>query len=323
MRSFPTFAFGLLTFTVSLTSAGAQRTYKTLDIVQWIGTNGLPAHVENAAACRLPGEDLPADQDTNGNWGFLSEGFQLSIRFEKTAFSNNEPIVASIILRNVSESLLEHVSSKPDKTEFILHNEGGIPVERIDVFRQSATIQQIVMGASRWPLNPGEQRKYKVVLNQLFDLSRPDTYFVTTSRSVPRLVGTGFGEVLSGIATIQIVRAEPSAQTKPEPASLSRSDDTPSRPTDHASRIIEGATAQSAGTPVGLTRTGATILPSVSTTYAPEAGPQPDSSPSRSESGDSHLGVVPSTVRIGAAVLVLLAAATFVWIRFRRFRPHS
>ena len=53
-------------------------------------------------------EEVPSHLDTNGNWGVVGAGFQLSLRFQKPEFRVGEPVVALIHLRNVS-SLLEGV----------------------------------------------------------------------------------------------------------------------------------------------------------------------------------------------------------------------
>ena len=50
---------------------------------------------------KLP-ETLPAAQDTNGNWGEAIDGMQLSTRFRHREFLVGEPIMAVVMLRNLS-----------------------------------------------------------------------------------------------------------------------------------------------------------------------------------------------------------------------------
>src|SRR5208283_2339530 len=49
-------------------------------------------------------ESLPAEEFPEGNWGTVTNGFQLSLRFEKTAFARGEPIVAVLLLRNTTNT---------------------------------------------------------------------------------------------------------------------------------------------------------------------------------------------------------------------------
>jgi len=60
-----------------------------------------PKNIQAAKAAR---ESLPAKDFPEGNWGAVQDGFQLSLRFEKQSFTNDEPIVATVLLRNVTNS---------------------------------------------------------------------------------------------------------------------------------------------------------------------------------------------------------------------------
>src|SRR5215471_9612354 len=58
------------------------------------------------AALKAP-ECRPADQYPNGNWGEVTEGFQLSVRFPTNHYSPGDSVVATVILRNVSTNFLQ------------------------------------------------------------------------------------------------------------------------------------------------------------------------------------------------------------------------
>ena len=51
-------------------------------------------------AARHANESRPAAQDPEGNWGELSEGFLLSVRFQRHTFKVGEPIMATVLIRN-------------------------------------------------------------------------------------------------------------------------------------------------------------------------------------------------------------------------------
>src|SRR5215472_4660471 len=63
---------------------------------------------EQIKQARHAKESRPAKEDPEGNWGAVNEGFQLSIRLSKSTFTNGEPVVATIILRNVHDKPLTY-----------------------------------------------------------------------------------------------------------------------------------------------------------------------------------------------------------------------
>jgi hypothetical protein len=51
-------------------------------------------------------ESLPAKDFPEGNWGPVTNGCQLSLRFTKSVFKVGEPVTATLLLRNVTEHTL-------------------------------------------------------------------------------------------------------------------------------------------------------------------------------------------------------------------------
>lgn len=49
-------------------------------------------------------ESRPSDDYLQGNWGQATNGFQLSLRFGKSIFTNGEPIMATILMRNITDT---------------------------------------------------------------------------------------------------------------------------------------------------------------------------------------------------------------------------
>src|SRR6516165_5223792 len=58
-------------------------------------------------------ESHPAKDDPDGKWGQIKDGFLLSVRMAKSTFTNGEPVLAIIILRNVSNNPLTYFVSYP------------------------------------------------------------------------------------------------------------------------------------------------------------------------------------------------------------------
>lgn len=74
--------------------------------VVYVNDNGRAGfdHAKNIQMAKTARESLPAKDFPEGNWGDVQDGFQLSMRFEKQIFTNGEPIVATVLLRNVTNS---------------------------------------------------------------------------------------------------------------------------------------------------------------------------------------------------------------------------
>lgn len=68
-------------------------------------------------------EYFPAEQFPEGNWGKATNDLQLSLRFNKSIYTNGEPIVATILIRNVgnrhAEYVAIHVGGKDGPVRFI------------------------------------------------------------------------------------------------------------------------------------------------------------------------------------------------------------
>lgn len=56
-------------------------------------------------------ECLPADQFPEGNWGVATNGIQLSLRVDKTDYTNGETVLATILIRNVSNTIAPYHST--------------------------------------------------------------------------------------------------------------------------------------------------------------------------------------------------------------------
>ena len=113
-----------------------------------------PQKVEEAKKSR---ESLPAAQYPEGNWGSAQGGFQLSIRFEKTSFTNSEPIVATILLRNVTNQILNY----PVINEF--GKDGPINLAMIDnkgSVLPSGSDDIAIISQHDSQLYPGTQKKF-------------------------------------------------------------------------------------------------------------------------------------------------------------------
>jgi hypothetical protein len=119
-------------------------------------------------AQKLP-ESHPAAADPGGHWGAATNGFQLSMRFDKRLFTNGEPIVATLLLRNITNVPVKFMRLS------MLHQPSPI---NIWAFRDKQQLQgkgdnsklEVVSG-TQITIYPQTQRKYTVKLNDYYDLT--------------------------------------------------------------------------------------------------------------------------------------------------------
>lgn len=163
-------------------------------------------------------ETLPADLDTNGNWGAATNGFQLSLRFRKKEFAVGEAVPAVTILRNLeyrSRTLL--VTNSPSFfLKFMLFYEtnslpeegktnGALPAI---AYTDGSSLPSPPHGFIDWTWKPRSETEVALNLNEIFDLSRAGNYTAVGICRVysPATKAVSF-EVVSGPASFAVVNS--------------------------------------------------------------------------------------------------------------------
>jgi len=192
--------------------ADTNQFYLTDDFVTHYG-DSLPFTAKHIEMAKHAKECRPADQDPEGHWGPVTEGFQLSVRLERESFTNGEPVTACVILRNVSGKLRRYFTAPMhDPMSKILLTRGGQRVPTNDEPKPGASAPERlkpVFGGSMWsfPSPAGTQRKFFVELNKMFDLGTNGEYVVQAMRTIPSLDLKSEEEVASGKAAFRITDA--------------------------------------------------------------------------------------------------------------------
>jgi hypothetical protein len=165
-----------------------------------------PQQIEKAKRAK---ESRPADEDPEGHWGAPSQGYQLSIRLEKGTFTNGEPVIASVLLRNVSDRpLMYWVSTLGRETEVVVAK-GQERLSGKDEVKPGATFAErlahLDVGSSWDCTSPvGSQRRLVLELDKLFDLTTNGQYTAQARRRVPTLDKKSEVWVVSGKTTFRI-----------------------------------------------------------------------------------------------------------------------
>jgi hypothetical protein len=139
----------------------------------------LAKHLEKATNTR---ECLPAKDFPEGNWGEPKHGYQLSLRFIKTTFTNGEPVMATILVRNLTNVWLDFHALEIQMggpASFSVTNSRG---ETMQVTPYSPGILSSTSFSP--PIAAHTQRKYEECLSNGFVLTN-DTYRVQAYIDVP------------------------------------------------------------------------------------------------------------------------------------------
>jgi hypothetical protein len=114
--------------------------------------------IRTIEAARRSRESHPASEDPEGHWGQATNGFQLSLRL-KEVYTNGEPVVATMLVRNVSNMRLQYLF--PAR---VVAAKDGSRLKRKD------DIGVMIVRAST-ALYPQTQARYQENLSQVYDLT--------------------------------------------------------------------------------------------------------------------------------------------------------
>ncbi|HEX3856079.1 MAG TPA: hypothetical protein VHY30_02145 [Verrucomicrobiae bacterium] len=122
-------------------------------------------------------ETLPAKDFPEGNWGQPFRGFQLSLRFNKDIYTNDEPITAILLLRNITNRFINYSGSDS------ANNDGpfelSVTTEKGQLLTSPPIVDWIVSaGGGGIPTNT--QHKYLEQLNNRYNLTN-GAYLVQAS----------------------------------------------------------------------------------------------------------------------------------------------
>lgn len=156
-------------------------------------------------------EILPVEQDTNGNWGELTDGMQLSVRFAKPKYAQGEMVPARIILRNLTSASRKWLrNALPDNGyQFTLqHGSNSVAWSR----PQAQPVRGMTDSGNmnehdpyRYVADPHTEGLTIVYLSRFFDLSQPGQYSLRVQIAVPAMNGQGTTNVVSGTASFEII----------------------------------------------------------------------------------------------------------------------
>jgi hypothetical protein len=167
-----------------------------------------PEQIEEAKHAK---DSRPSEEDSEGNWGPVSEGFQLSIRLHADSFTNGQPVKACVIVRNVTDKALSYLASPYVDTsdiDFVVMR-GTDRIRRNDEPRDGTFLERVRglrVGSRGLLLSPARtQRKFFIDLTKNFNLTTNGEYQVHATREMPTLDRASETNIVSGVASFRIV----------------------------------------------------------------------------------------------------------------------
>jgi hypothetical protein len=106
-------------------------------------------------------ECRPVEQDPDGNWGLAVKGARVSLRLSKSRFLLGEPVEATCVIRNVSESESRLRMALPDSRSFVVSSDRTrdfVPLVGASTNPFIAQLGYIEQGKGWIRLRPGYQK---------------------------------------------------------------------------------------------------------------------------------------------------------------------
>ncbi len=163
-----------------------------------------PQQIEKARRAK---DSRPAAEDPEGCWGGTSEGFRLSVRFEKESYRVGEPITVAVLIRNVADKKVFYRDFVGMKEDSPLCQFDVLDGQQQLVARLDPRAPNDVQDGPHIPrlLNPGTQCRYEVNLTAKFKLVQPGKYSIRARRWVHKLEHDGYSQLKSAQAAITIL----------------------------------------------------------------------------------------------------------------------
>jgi len=137
-----------------------------------------PVKVEEAKKLK---ECLPAERFPEGNWGTNLVDYEVSLQFEKSTFTNQAPIMATVLIRNTLDTSISNTMSG-----YLREGVTGHGPVLLTTWKSGQAIPNTGFSSQDMPpsgihnLVPGTQHKYILPLDVQSKLTN-GTYFVRAS----------------------------------------------------------------------------------------------------------------------------------------------
>jgi hypothetical protein len=212
----------LLSCQAALTTSAEQTNeiYLFADNYLYVETeHGSYINPRKIAEAKTNRESLPAKDFPDGNWGELTNGIQLSLRFDKQAYTNGEKITAILLVRNTTNRLIHYRWIYPSKDYLwgdgpallVTATDSGQPMPVSLPAKEAKQFTETFSSSELTDLFPHTQRKHMERLDDKYHLTA-GTYRIhaLVNVEIPKFVNDkpvrlDFTEIKSADVVIKIV----------------------------------------------------------------------------------------------------------------------
>jgi hypothetical protein len=139
------------------------------------------------------------------NAGAISEGLQLAIETENRAFSSGEPVLVTIVLKNVSAKERRLVGASPYKIyKFIVKDEKGVDAP-LTAFGKNLAEGVDHLERGEFVLQPWEEKREQIEIGKLFEIGNQGPYSVTAKRAVFKIESYDLAELVSNTIDFRVL----------------------------------------------------------------------------------------------------------------------
>jgi hypothetical protein len=140
--------------------------------------------------------------------GPIAEGFHLTLSFEKASFTNGEPIVGVVSLRNITNRVLDYYANIRPYREIVVTDDAGqvlVSKAQASMTEIEKRLSKIVRNPQPSTVEPKDVSEYTIQLDESYDLVKPGKYVVHATQIVPTLDHKGRVRLVSSNASFTLV----------------------------------------------------------------------------------------------------------------------
>lgn len=139
-------------------------------------------------------------------WGKESEGFRLSVLFEKKQFRRESSIMLHLTIKNVTKRDLYLVETYPaDEYKLTVRNERGEDAALTQLGQLLKANEGNNFRVIGVKVRSNEEVRDNIEINKFYVMTAPGAYFITAKRTVRKLSGNSWSEVVSNTVSVRAV----------------------------------------------------------------------------------------------------------------------
>ena len=144
------------------------------------------------------------DTTSEHGLGVLTDGCRLTLAARLPVVRVGSPVVLSVVLANEGSTPIQFPRvSMWFEYDYVVSSGAGEPVALTPLGQEKQRSMQ-EQGGTLLEIQPGARMSSSVELSALYEFSRPGTYTITASKTLPNPAGDGFVKMASNSVTVRV-----------------------------------------------------------------------------------------------------------------------